>query len=61
LRYTIYYKMKKQEVLGELVKANSSVIKNIMEDKECSYMEAVAIWIKINYNIINNYIIIHSD
>jgi len=53
--------MKKEEILSGLVKANSSIIKNIMEDKECSYMEAVAIWIKINYNIINNYIIIHSD
>jgi hypothetical protein len=53
--------MKKEEILSGLVKTNSSIIKNIMDDKECSYMEAVAIWIKINYNAINNYIIIHSD
>jgi len=53
--------MKKEQLLNELVKVNSSVINNIMDDKECSYLEAVAIWIKINRNRINNYLIIHAD
>jgi len=62
LRFYIYYnKMNKQQVLNELVKVNMNIIKNIMDDKECSLNEAIVIWMKINRNKINNYLIIHAD
>jgi hypothetical protein len=53
--------MNKQQVLHALVKANMHTIKNIMDDKECSQNEAIVIWMKINRNKINNYLIIHAD
>ena len=53
--------MNKQQVLNELVKVNMGTIKNIMDDKECSLNEAIVIWMKINRNKINNYLIIHAE
>ena len=53
--------MNKQEVLAALVKANSATIQDIMVDKECSINEAIVIWMKINRNKINNYLIIHAE
>lgn len=53
--------MNKQEVLAALVKVNLRTIQSIMEDKECTQNEAIVIWMKINRDKINNYLIIHAD
>jgi hypothetical protein len=52
--------MNKQEILCELVKANSRQIIKIMNDNKCDHKQAIYTWMKIHKNKINDYILIHS-
>jgi hypothetical protein len=60
LRYTLYYKMNKQEILCELVKANSRQIIKIMTVNNCDQKQAIYLWMKKFKNKINDYLLIHS-
>jgi hypothetical protein len=53
--------MNKEQILVALVKANSAIITEIMKDKSCDMNDAIKIWMKINYNRISNYLIIHAE
>lgn len=52
--------MNKQEILCELVKANSRQIIKIMTVNNCDQKQAIYLWMKKFRNKINDYLLIHS-
>ena len=52
--------MNKQEILCELVKANSRQIIKIMRVNNCDQKQAIFLWMKQFRNRISDYILVHS-
>ena len=52
--------MNKQEILCELVKANSHQIIKIMSVNKCDQKQAIFLWMKQFRNKINDYLLVHS-
>ena len=52
--------MNKQEILCELVKANSRQIIKIMNFNKCDQKQAIYLWMKQFKSQIDNYLLIHS-
>lgn len=61
-RYSIIYKMPtKEEVFHDVIRENKKNIKRLMKMYECTYTEAVILWLKLNKKYMDNIIIMRAD